>query len=187
MATEVHVVITGRQMGSTSVVPYSHGVGLQFYVQNGMPTRKPVIYKVPFYEVRIEGGGKYKAVRFGLQNKGRMPPPATCVCDAGLSAAHNCTPTWVPGYSPHSFAGGSRAGAWRLLPGRGFLIHEGADTRKGQVGGSLGCVEILDGGWNTFLNEIERLGGAVCHALGTAGKLKVKIEPAAYPKATLVP
>src|SRR5262249_34413346 len=150
-ASVVHVVITGKILGQTFVVPYSHHGGLQTYVVGGVRTDTPVVYKVPYYEVRIEGGRKYKAVRFGLQNKGQVPPPATRRCDAGLSAAHDCTPTWVPGYSPHSFAGGSRRGAWRLLPGRGFLIHEGADTSAGQVGGSLGCVEILDGDWNGFL------------------------------------
>src|SRR6266852_4275243 len=145
MPNEVHVVITARIIGRTWVVPYSHGAGLELYVERGVQTNKPVIYEVPSYELRVEGGGKYKAVRFGLQNKGRMPPPPFCHCDAGLWAEHPCTPTWVPGYSPHSFRGGPWAGAWRLLPGRGFLIHEGADTRVGYVGGSLGCVEILDG------------------------------------------
>jgi len=72
-----------------------------------------------------------------------------------------------------------------LLPGRGFLIHEGADTRVGYVGGSLGCVEILDGGWPTFLGEIKKLSGADCAAVGKAGKLKVKIEGASLPTAKL--
>ena len=144
-----------------------------------------MIYKVPWYEVRIEGGGTYKAIRFGLQNKGQMPPAPSRPCDAGLSAGRTCKPTWVPGYSPHSFAGDSRAGAWRLLPGKGFLVHEGVDAKKGQVGGSLGCVEILEGQWNAFLNELEALGKVPCPAPGAAGKLKVVIEPAGYPVATL--
>ena len=74
-----------------------------------------------------------------------------------------------------------------MLPGKGFLIHEGADTRVGQVGGSLGCVEILNGDWNTFLGEIEKLGGAPCPAIGAAKLLKVSTEAAGFPMATLVP
>ena len=73
------------------------------------------------------------------------------------------------------------------MPGRSFLIHEGADTRASQVGGSLGCVEILDGGWNSFLAEIERLGCASCSGIGASGKLKVRVEAATFPLATLVP
>jgi hypothetical protein len=182
----VHVVVTAEILGKTLVVPFSHDRGLQFFVQNRQVTESPVVYQVPSYEVRIEGGSQYSAVRFGLQNKGFMPPPTSWRCDAGLSAEHHCTPTWVPGYSPHSFTGTSRPGAWRLLLGRGFLIHEGADTTLGQVGGSLGCIEILDGEWNTFLGEIERIGGAPCAGLGNAGRLKVDIEAAALPMATLV-
>ncbi len=184
---DVRVVVTMKPLAMTPVVPYSHDRGLEFYVQNGAATQKPVIYQVPSYEVRIDGGGKFSAVRFGLQNKGLMPPPTRLRCDAGLWAAHHCTPAWVPEYSPHSFAGASRRGAWRLLPGRGFLIHEGANTTLGQVGGSLGCVEILDGRWNTFLAEIEKLGGAPCASLGSAGRLKVDVEAAALPMANLVP
>jgi hypothetical protein len=183
----VRVIVAAKITGKTLVVPYSHDRGLEFYLQNGTATERPVVYRVPSYEVRIEGGSTYSAVRFGLQNKGLMPPPASLRCDAGLSAEHHCTPTWVPGYSPHSFAGSSRPGAWRLLPGRGFLIHEGADTTSGQVGGSLGCIEVLDGEWNTFLGEIEKLGGAHCTGLGAAGRLKVDIEATALPMATLVP
>jgi hypothetical protein len=55
------------------------------------------------------------------------------------------------------------------------------------VAGSLGCVEILDGRWDNFLNEIEKLAGALCPDIGNAGALHVEIEQAPYPKATLVP
>jgi hypothetical protein len=75
----------------------------------------------------------------------------------------------------------------RLLPGRGFLIHEGADTRSGQVGGSLGCIEILDGGWNNFLGEIETLGGADCATLAASRRVTAEIQAAALPMAILVP
>ncbi len=184
MVSLVRVVISGKILGQTYVVPYSHAHGLQLYPGT---TDEGVIYKVPCYEVRVEGGSSYGAVRFGLQNKGESSPPPTRICDAGLWSPHQCTPEWVPGYSPHSFRGAARAGAWRLLPGRGFLIHEGADTRIGQVGGSLGCVEILDGRWNDFLAEIESLAHAACTAISAAHKLKVTIEQASYPTATLVP
>ncbi|MBI2901361.1 MAG: hypothetical protein HYY17_14345 [Planctomycetes bacterium] len=169
----------------TFIVPYSHADGLQYWTPAGSPRPVAVVYKVPYYFIRVEGGGEYKAVRFGLQNKGTLPPPATRPCDAGLSSPRVCNPTWVPGYSPHSFPGSSRAGAWRLLPGKGFLVHEGANTLLGQVGGSLGCVEILDGRWNEFLGEIERIGKSTCSDIGSKGKLKVTIEAASYPVATL--
>jgi hypothetical protein len=184
MASEVKVTITGNQKGKTLVVPYSHNQGLQFVVAGGIRTDRPVTYEVPYYEVRIERGGLYAAVRFGLQNNGTFPKIRHC--DAGLSHAQQCTPTWIPTYSPHSFRGGARPGAWQLLPGKGFLIHEGADTRKGQVGGSLGCVEILDGKWNDFLAEIERLAGVPAAEIGATHKLKVAIEYAPFPTATLV-
>lgn len=184
MASEVHVTISGKQKGKTFVVPYNHREGLQFVTTGGKRTDQPVIYEVPFYEVRVDGGGTYAAVRFGLQNNGKVAK--TRNCDAGLSHAQHCTPSWIRDYSPHSFRGGSRPGAWQLMHGRGFLIHEGADTRKGQVGGSLGCVEILDGRWNYFLAEIERLAGAPADMVGATSKLKVSIEFAPYPAASLV-
>nr|WP_294504889.1 hypothetical protein [uncultured Rhodopila sp.] len=184
MASEVEVTITGIVRGKTFVVPYSHHQGLQFVVVGGVRTERPVIYEVPYYEVRVGRGGTYAAVRFGLQNNGSVPKIRHC--DAGLSHAHHCTPSWIPTYSPHSFRGGSRPGAWQLLPGKGFLIHEGADTRKDQVGGSLGCVEILDGRWNYFLAEIERLAGAPVAAISASHKLQVSIESAHYPIASLV-
>jgi hypothetical protein len=47
-------------------------------------------------------------------------------------------------------------------------------------------VEILDGGWNTFLRDIEMLSGSNCSAVGREGNLKVKIEGASIPTAMLV-
>jgi hypothetical protein len=168
----------------TQVVPYSHADGLQVVMSGGIRTDAPVVYKVPSYEVRVEGGSVYAAVRFGLQNKRTVLK--TRVCDAGISHHHVCIPTWVPGYSPHSFPGSSRPGAWQLLPGKGFLIHEGADSTKKQVGGSLGCVEILDGDWNDFLSDIERLAGRNAIAVGSKRLLTVMIEQAPFPLAALV-
>jgi hypothetical protein len=92
----------------------------------------------------------------------------------------------VPNYSPHSFNGIARPGAWRLLPGKGFLIHEGADSRRRDVGGSIGCIEIVDGRWNAFIGDIERLAGTTCVQIGPSRLLTVKIETAPYPNARLV-
>jgi len=55
------------------------------------------------------------------------------------------------------------------------------------MGGSIGCIEIVDGGWNAFLGDIERLGGASCLLLGKSRRLTVKIQAASYPSATLLP
>jgi hypothetical protein len=71
------------------------------------------------------------------------------------------------------------------LPGQGFLIHEGANRSVGEVGGSIGCIEVLDGRWNTFLAEIEKIGGGPCHQIAVSRKLTVKIEFAPYPHALL--
>jgi hypothetical protein len=184
MANQVKITITGKPKGTTTVVPFSHAKGLQHFMSGNVPTALAVKYQVPSYDVRITGGSTYAAVRFGLVNDGSTP--VTRTCDAGLSAARVCTPTWISSYSPHSFAGSARRGAWRLLPEKGFLIHEGADTTVGQSGGSLGCVEILDARWNTFLREIEALANASAAEIGKAGLLKVSIEQASYPTATLL-
>jgi len=65
------------------------------------------------------------------------------------------------------------------------LIHEGANSAKDVIGGTLGCIEIVDGGWHQFQNEIQSRAGASCAAIGEAKKLKVTIEYAAYPMAKL--
>ena len=142
----VRVTVTGVLDGTAKVIPYNHTEGLQFHSSPGGPATRPVIYTMPAYTVWI-GSTKpsFKAIRFGLRNRGGTPLGSRG-SDTGLSHHRVCKPTWVPGYSPHSFPGSSRRGAWRLLPGKGFLIHEGPGV--GGAGGSLGCVEILDGGWN---------------------------------------
>src|SRR6266700_1867184 len=81
-----------------------------------------------------------------------------------------------PHYSPHSFSGKGRRGAWQLIPGAGFLIHEGADSNAGDAGGSVGCIEVGEGGWNAFLGEIEALAGGPCTSVGASRKLTVTIE-----------
>lgn len=185
MSASVEVTVTGTQRGEGPVVPYSHAGGLQFYyTPQGVRTQRPVTYDVPVYEVVIKGGASYVAVRFGLRNDGSPPLPVR-PCDTGLSETRACIPHWLPHYSPHSFRGRSRPGAWQLLPGRGFLIHEGADRKRGEVAGSIGCVEILDGRWNEFLAEIETLGGGTCAEIAASSRLRVVLLPASYPVAKL--
>jgi adenosine/AMP kinase len=53
------------------------------------------------------------------------------------------------------------------------------------VGGSTGCIEILDGRWNEFLEEIETLGQGTCEQIAAQHHLKVFIQPAPYPTAVL--
>jgi len=182
----VHVVITGKVTGDALICPYSQVRHLQFYSAGGVITDQPVLYKMPVYEVRIDGGSAYDAVRFGLQNHAHLPPPRVRNSDAGISNAHVCTPGWNPTYSPHSFDRVNRVGAWRLFPGKTFYIHEGPIRNRGGYGGSLGCVEILDGYWNDFLHEIETLGKGTCDQIARGRRLTVTIEPARYPHATLV-
>lgn len=180
----VTVKITGRVTGTSFIVPYSHTDGLQKYPVGHLKAGQPVIYRINKYEILVVGGRKYEAIRFGLQNKGTITPSRSS--DAGLSSPRTVHPTWVPGYSPHSFRGGAYAGAWRLLPDKGFLVHEGADTRTGQVGGSLGCVEILDGGWRVFMDELKSICGQPWPAIATQRLMTVIVEHASYPTATLV-
>lgn len=183
---QVVVKVTATQRGKGPVVPYSHERGLQTYTTpaaDGSP--RVVIYQVPLYAVVVDGGKAYVAVRFGLRNNGTTPLPRR-PCDSGLAAGRICVPNWLPHYSPHSFRGASRPGAWQLLPGKGFLIHEGADRAQRQVGGSIGCVEILDGRWNEFLAEIETAAGGSCAQIAAQGKLRVMIEHTRYPDAVLM-
>jgi hypothetical protein len=182
--TSVTVTITGKITGTSLIVPYSHDGGLQRYPSGHAKADEPVIYRINKYEIVVSGGGKYDAVRFGLVNKGSYE--ATRISDAGLTSPRTVHPSWVPGYSPHSFRGGPYAGAWRILPGKGFLIHEGADETKGQVGGSLGCVEILSGKWSVFMDELKSRSGLDWPEIGRRKMLKVIVESANYPNAALV-
>lgn len=180
------MIITSKITGQALICPYSQTEHLQFYTINGVLTDQPVLYKVPVYEVRVDGGSNYDAVRFGLQNRGTLPPPSVRTCDAGISHAHVCTPTWNPTYCPHSFDRMNRIGAWRLFPGKTFYIHEGPNRNLRGFGGSLGCIEILDGYWNNFLSEIERLGRGTCDQIASAHRLKVTVHAAPFPITSLV-
>jgi hypothetical protein len=183
---DVEVVVKSTRAGTAIIVPYSHKDGLQFFRPPGVPRDLYVKYEVPAYEVYVAGVGPFRAVRFALRNLGGdQTPPERRPCDSGLSHHRVCKPTWVPNYSPHSFRGRARPGAWRLLPGQQFLIHEGPGSEPGAVGGSIGCVEILDGKWGHFLWQIEDAAGASCADIGAARKLTVTIEAAAFPLAVL--
>jgi hypothetical protein len=178
----VEVTITAEITSFAEIAPYSKERKMQEDADGGL-----VLYKVPAYKVRIEGGSEYEAVRFGLVNNGVLPPPRDRKCDAGLSQAYESIPGWIPNYAPHSFMGTGRRGAWQIKPNQGYLIHEGADRDKTGAGGSLGCIEILDGKWNDFLSEIEALGGGVdCAKIAQTRGLKVVIEAAPVPWAALV-
>lgn len=180
----VTVRITGKVTGTSLIVPYSHDGGLQKYPAGHPKAGQLVVYRISKYELLVVGGGRYDAVRFGLQNKGTIA--ATRISDAGLTLPRTVHPTWVAGYSPHSFRGGPYAGAWRILPGKAFLIHEGADSRAGQVGGSLGCVEVLDGGWPVFMDELKTICGQPWPTIASKRLMSVVVEAAGYPTATLV-
>jgi hypothetical protein len=47
-----------------------------------------------------------------------------------------------------------RKAAWVLSPPKTFYIHEGPNRDNRGIGGSLGCIEILDGNWDGFLQQI---------------------------------
>lgn len=183
MAT-VSVKLTSKVVGTSLIVPFSHSHGLQRYPAGHAKAGQLVVYQINKYEMVVNGSTKYEVVRFGLQNKGTIP--ASRVSDAGLNAPRTEHPSWVPGYSPHSFTGGPFAGAWRILPSRGFLIHEGANEALGQVGGSLGCVEVLGGKWPSFLNELKTVCGVDWPTIGAQRLLVLTIDAGPYPTATLV-
>lgn len=182
--TSVSVQLTRKVIGTSLIVPFNHSQGLQMYPTGHAKAGQPVIYRINKYEMVVHGTTKYQVVRFGLQNRGTILPSR--ISDAGLNAAHSVHPGWVPGYSPHSFTGGPFAGAWRILPGRGFLIHEGANEAAGQVGGSLGCVEVLGGKWPDFLNQLKTVCGADWPVIGNRGLMNLTVEAAQFPTATLV-
>lgn len=183
MAT-VSVKLTNKVVGMSLIVPFNHSQGLQLYPTGHAKAGQPVIYQINKYEMVVNGSTKYDVVRFGLQNNGTISPSR--VSDAGLTAPRTVHPSWVPGYSPHSFSGGPFAGAWRILPGQGFLIHEGANEALGQVGGSLGCVEVLRGKWPNFLNELKTVCGVDWPTIGARGLIDLTVEAGTYPTATLV-
>jgi len=171
---QVRVTLTRNIVGSTLIYPYARH----------MQVSQLPIYEVPLYQLRIEPNTVFKAVRFGLTPQD--PPPATRTCNVGLFRQRVAHPAWVPGYSPHSFAGAGRPGAWRILPGQQYLLHEGSDPSEGSYGGSLGCVELAGAmAWNSFLSTLERLAGANCAAIGAAQAMTLVIENATYTQARL--
>jgi hypothetical protein len=180
----ISITVTNKVIGTSLIIPFSHSQGLQRFPAGHTKAGQFVIYRINKYEMVVNESTKYEVVRFGLQNKGTIAPRR--VSDAGLNGGRTVHPSWVPGYSPHSFTGGPYAGAWRILPGRGFLLHEGADEALGQVGGSLGCVEVLGGEWPDFLDEIKTACGVDWSMIGERGLMNLTIQAGHYPIATLV-
>lgn len=175
----VVVTVTNKKIGTWSIAPFSDREGLE----------KDAIYDVPIYEITVGATQSFKAIRFGLVRRNQNPPPKQRICDAGLSSATEAQPTWISGYSPHSFQGQARPGAWRIFPkpAKPFLIHEGPSDSSTMIGGSLGCIEIVgQDEWDRFLGMIELFARAGCSSVGQAGALLLKIEKASYPTAELV-
>jgi len=172
----VKVTVTSHQVGSWTTAPYSHAAGLQVNA----------IYVVPIYRVTVGAGVSFKAIRFGLVNRGQNPPPQERICDAGLAEAQHASPSWISTYSPHSFQGAARPGAWQIYPGKSFLIHEGTENTTSMIGGSLGCIEIVGPGeWNRFLATLESMAGSTCAEIGHAKSMSLTIEAATRPVAKL--
>lgn len=182
----VEVTVKNVVSGVSTIAPYSHEGGRQQYLPLGTTRSRPVKYQVPAYEVFVNAVGPFRAVRFGLRNTGSYPVPKR-PCDAGLSHYRVCHPGWLPNYSPNSFTSRARPGAWQLIPGQNFLIHEGAGLGRDDIAGSIGCIEILDGKWGHFLWAIEDFAGVPCATLGAAKGLTVTLEAASYPVATWIP
>lgn len=169
---KVTITITSRIVGEAFIYPYQ---------RKGLPYWVP-LYVAPVYRVTVDDRWFFAAIRFGL-NPLIMPPPAERVCTVGISSSQTLTPTWVPGYSPHSFEGGEVRGAWRLLPGKQFLIHEGPDSMSaGGVAGSLGCVEIAKDNWKQLMHGLLVATGAGSFAdIGQKQLLKVVVQGTVNP------
>jgi hypothetical protein len=174
---KVHVDITAEVFGQASIYPFAHDLRVS----------EVPIYVVPAYKVLIAGDStKFRAVRFGLQYKSKDPSgfERTRICDCGLWRLQKCFPMWNDDYSPHSFSGGQKSGAWVLKPKEFFYIHEGVEDTTTGLAGSLGCIEIVgSGAWDGFWGTIERLGGGTCTNMGNHHRLEVTVRETKYPEA----
>ena len=112
------VRVTGKITGNSLIIPFSHTDGLQMYPAGHRKEGQAVLYKIAKYEMSVAGGDTFDVVRFGLQNNGKIA--ASRRSDAGLSVHHSTHPSWVPGYSPHSFHGGPTQGPGESCTGAGF-------------------------------------------------------------------
>ena len=108
----ISVKVTSNVVGTSLIIPFNYTEGLQMYPAGHSKAGQPVIYRINKYEMVVDASKSYHVVRFGLQNNGKIP--ASRISDAGLTAPRTVHPSWVPGYSPHSFQGGPYAGAWRI-------------------------------------------------------------------------
>lgn len=172
MLNKVTVTITSRIVGEALIYPYQ---------REGLPDVVP-LYVVPAYAVTIDDRWFFAAIRFGLSPL-IVPYPRERICSVGIASSRTVFPTFVAGYSPHSFPGGETRGAWRLLPGKQFLIHEGPDSIEKQgKAGSLGCVEIAKDNWETFMRVLLTATGAHTYSDVAQKKLlKVIIQATADP------
>ena len=170
----------------------SKDTGIRFPLAPYSPkggTRTEAIYKVPTYWIEIKDkSNKFKAIRFGLINKGLTPPPKKRRCDVGLFKERTYTGRWRPGYELHS-TGSAENGAIKVY--KAFLIHDGPDESGDSpsvVFGTYGCIEICGKDeWTRFLNTIKSAGGADLASLSKNGKIRVHIHGVARsPDAELV-
>jgi hypothetical protein len=171
----IEVTVTSKKNGTALTYPYER------HMKSADETP---IYEVPTYEVKIGGNHRtFKVVRFGLTPQ--SPPwMKTRRCNTGLSAYHKVTPTWLH-YDTHSFGARGVRGAWRILEGKQFLLHEGATPPDG-IGASLGCLEVVDfREWNRFLHTLEGAAATSCHQIGASKAFILVIEAAHFPIAHL--
>lgn len=183
----VSVTVTSKVVGSTLVVPFNFTEGLQTYPKGHPKVGTNPLYRINKYAMIVHGPdteSEYHVIRFGLQNKGTVPKHR--ISDAGLTSGRVAKPTWVPGYKPHSFEATGYEGAWRIIDGKGFLIHEGPDVGQNQVGGSLGCIEVLDGRWPDFMDELINITEKPWPEIGRHRLMTLTIHATHAPMATLV-
>jgi hypothetical protein len=180
----VSVRVTSKVVGSTLIVPFNFKDGLQTYPKGHPKAGGNPLYRVNKYAMLVNGQTQYEVIRFGLQNHGTVPKMR--ICDAGLRSGRTVRPSWVPGYKPHSFEATGYEGAWRIIDGKGFLIHEGPDVGQNQVGGSLGCIEVLDGRWPDFMDELINITEQQWPEIGKHRLMTLTIDATHSPTAVLV-
>ncbi len=182
--TSVNVTVTSKVIGAAIVVPFSLTEGAQTYPPGHPKVGDNPLYRISTYAMVVDGKSEYEVIRFGLQNKGTILKQR--ICDAGLACGQSARPTWVPGYKPHSFEATGYEGAWRIMDGKAFLIHEGPNTGLYQAGGSLGCIEALNTRWPDFLDELINITGEPWPEIGKHRLINLTLNAASAPMATLV-
>jgi hypothetical protein len=175
MANEVTITVTSKIIGRKwALSPYNPTDGVI-----GAPE-----YLVPTYIMKVSGvSSHFKVIRFGIKRTNLNPPPKTRICDVGLFKNNIYTATWIPTYTVHS-GPGSVPGAWQIY--KNFLIHEGS-SNPSDAWGTYGCVEVVGAGeWSRFIKSVKKTGGAENIILSKQKLVKINIEKAAAPIATLI-